>query len=82
MLNYHLKLVNEYWFDYHSVIESIAEHHPSDVLRIIKAHAKINKSDWKKQPIHEAIGSTVIALNNLGRHQLAAKIANKKANGW
>lgn len=52
----------------------IAEHHPSDALRLIKAKAKAFKIDWKKDLVMSAKMAAYIALKNLGRDQLAETI--------
>ncbi len=77
LFNFLLKRINNYWYIFDD-IKLIAAHHPSDALKMIKAQAKLNNMDWKKQPIYEAIDPTVMALKRLGRHQLAETIARMK----
>ena len=60
-----------------NTLSKIAEHHPSDALRLIKAHAKEFKIDWKKDIISITKRAAYIALKNLGRDQLAESFKSR-----
>ena len=80
-MHYCLKRIKEFWPNYEE-IEMIAAHHPSDALKIIKADAKANKGNWKKKPVYHAIKATTIALQALGRDNLAKTIASTDNYVW
>lgn len=46
LIHYFLKRVKERWINDDGV-ELVAEHHPSDALKIVKANAKLRKINWK-----------------------------------
>ena len=58
----------------YEVVEQFAQHHPSDALKIIKKHAKLEKQHWQDNPIYGAAQATAVALEQLARDQQAKAI--------
>ncbi|WP_223788566.1 hypothetical protein [Marinicella meishanensis] len=58
------------WRDNNLAIK-VAKHHPSDVLREIKKQARKSKIDWKKDLVDHHRQVAEVALQLLGRDQLA-----------
>lgn len=58
------------WFE-NPHIKTIASHHPSDALRLIKTMAKTQKIDWRTDLTKSFRQAAQVALQQLGRHQLA-----------
>ena len=74
LFNYFMKQVTDYYHVNYDVVTQLAEHHPSDALRIIKKHAKLEKQHWQKNPINGAAHATAVALEQLARDQQAESI--------
>jgi hypothetical protein len=74
LFSYFIKQVTDYHHVHYDVVEQLAEHHPSDALRIIKKHAKVEKQHWQDNPLYGAAQATAVALEQLARDQQARAI--------
>ncbi len=72
ILRYLLAQTNPYYYGHlERYIVSMASHHPSDALRILKAQGKAMKIDWRTELQFTPKQAAYIALKKLGRDRMA-----------